>query len=198
MIEVSTEPLLRRVRLQQFVHQILEVLSHHRAVVDDVLSLHEVERVVERSRGKLHTHLVGEFIERHKVGRILVLHSHAEAHILQAHLTELLQGSITTVEAIVQSTNLIVGLLQTLDGDTDANLRKLRSQVDDTVGEEAVGRDHDAVTLLIKLTHDVLQVRADERLATCDVGEIHLGQLLDGFYRNLLLRLGRSFVAVTH
>ena len=43
MVEVSTEPLLRRVRLQQLVHQVLEVLSHHRTIMDNILSLNEVE-----------------------------------------------------------------------------------------------------------------------------------------------------------
>ena len=198
MVEVSTEPLLRRVRLQQFVHQILEVLSHHRTVVDDVLSLNEIERVMERCGSKLHTHLVAQFIERHEVWSVLVLNGHTEAHILQSHLAELLQGSIATVETIVQTTDFIVGLLQTLDRDTDTNLWKLLRQVDDTVGEEAVGRDYDTVALLIKLTYDILQVRTDERLTTCDVGKVHLRKFLDSLNRDFLLRLRRSLVTIAH
>ena len=42
--------------------------------------------------------------------------------MLLSHLTELLQGSIATVETIVQTTDFIVGLLQALNRDTDTNL----------------------------------------------------------------------------
>ena len=198
MVEVSTEPLLWRVRLQQFVHQVLEVLSHHRTVVDDVLSLNEVERVMERCGSELHTHLVAQLIERHEVRSVLVLNGHTEAHILQSHLAELLQGSIATVETIVQTTDFIVGLLQALDRDTDTYLRELLRQVDDTVGEETVGRDYDTVALLIKLTYDVLQVRTNERLTTRDVGKIHLRKFPDSLYRDFLLWLRRSLVTITH
>ena len=198
MVEVSTEPLLRRVRLQQLVHQVLEVLSHHRTVVDDVLSLNEVERVMERCGSKLHTHLVAQLIERHEVWSVFVLNGHTEAHILQSHLAEFLQGCIATIETIVQATDFIIGLLQTLDRDTDTNLRELLRQVDDTVGEEAVGRDYDTVALLIKLTYDILQIRTDERLTTRDVGKIHLRKFLDSLYRDFLLWFRRSLVTITH
>ena len=129
---------------------------------------------MERCGRELHTHLVAQLIERHEVWSVFVLNGHTEAHILQSHLAEFLQGCIATIETIVQTTDFIVGLLQTLDRDTDTNLRELLRQVDDTVGEEAVGRDYDTVALLIKLTYDVLQVRTDERLTTRDVGKVHL------------------------
>ena len=153
---------------------------------------------MERCGSKLHTHLVAQLIERHEVRSVFVLNGHTEAHILQSHLTELLQGSITTVETIVQATDFIVGLLQALDRDTDTNLRELLRQVDDTVGEEAVGRDYDTVALLIKLTYDILQVRTDERLTTRDVGKVHLRKFLDSLNRDFLLRLRRSLITITH
>ena len=68
----------------------------------------------------------------------------------------------------------VVLAAQALDGDTDADVRELPAQVEDTVGEEAVGRDYDTVTLLIKLTYDVLQIRTDKRLTTCNVCKVHL------------------------
>ena len=46
VVKVCTEPLLRAVATEQFVDQIFKVLCDHRTVVDDVLSLNEVEAVV--------------------------------------------------------------------------------------------------------------------------------------------------------
>ena len=62
MVEISTEPLLGRIRLQQFIDQVLKILRYHRTVMDDVLGLHEIERVVQGSRGKLHPHFIGKLI----------------------------------------------------------------------------------------------------------------------------------------
>ena len=65
VVEVGAEPLLGPVGHEQLVDQVLEVLGHHGAVVDDVLGLDEVEAVVQRRRGELHTQLVGDLVERH-------------------------------------------------------------------------------------------------------------------------------------
>ena len=46
MVEVSTEPLLRAIAAEQFVDQILEILSNHRAVVNDVLCLNKIETIM--------------------------------------------------------------------------------------------------------------------------------------------------------
>ena len=39
VVKVSTEPLLRAIAAEQFIDQILEILSNHRTVVDDVLTV---------------------------------------------------------------------------------------------------------------------------------------------------------------
>lgn len=139
VVEVGAEPLLGAVGLEQLVDQVLEVLGHHGAVVDDVLGLDEVEAVVQRRRGELHAQLVRDLVERHQVGRIEVLHRHAEAHVGVFELDELLERGVAAVVAVLQAADLVVGLLQALDGDTDADVGELLAQVDDAVGEEAVG-----------------------------------------------------------
>lgn len=198
VVEVGAEPLLGAVGPEQLVDQVLEVLRHHGAVVDDVLCLDEVEAVVQRRRGELHAQLVRDLVERHQVGRVEVLHRHAEAHVGVLELDELLERGVSSVVAVIQAADLVVGLLQALDGDADADVGELLAQVDDAVGEEAVGGDHDAVGLLVELAHDVLEVLADEGLAAGDVGEVHLGELLNGLDGELLLRAAGSLVAVAH
>lgn len=198
VVEVGAEPLLGAIGLEQLVDQVLEVLGHHGTVVDDVLGLDEVEAVVQRRRGELHAQLVGNLVEGHQVGRVEVLHRHAEPDIGVLELDELLERGVAAVVSVVQAADLVVGLLQALDGDADADVRELLAQVDDAVGEEAVGGDHDAVGLLVELAHDVLEVLADEGLAAGDVGEVHLGELLDGLDGQLLLRAAGSLVAVAH
>lgn len=198
VVEVGAEPLLGAVGPEQLVDQVLEVLRHHGAVVDDVLCLDEVEAVVQRRRGELHAQLVRDLVERHQVGRVEVLHRHAEAHVGVLELDELLERGVSSVVAVIQAADLVVGLLQALDGDADADVGELLAQVDDAVGEEAVGGDHDAVGLLVELAHDVLEVLADEGLAAGDVGEVHLGELLNGLNGELLLRAAGSLVAVAH
>lgn len=198
VVEVGAEPLLGAVGPEQLVDQVLEVLGHHGAVVDDVLGLDEVEAVVQRSRGELHAQLIGDLVEGHQVGRVEVLHRHAEAHVGVLELDELLKGGVASVVSVIQAADLVVGLLQALDGDADADVGELLTQVDDAVGEEAVGGDYDAVGLLVELAHDVLEVLADEGLAAGDVGEVHLGELLDGLDGELLLRAAGSLVAVAH
>lgn len=198
VVEVGAEPLLGAVGPEQLVDQVLEVLCHHGSVVDDVLGLDEVEAVVQRRRGELHAQLVGDLVEGHQVGRVEVLHRHAEAHVGVLELDELLERGIAAVVAVLQAADLVVGLLQALDGDADADVGELLAQVDDAVGEEAVGGDDDAVGLLVELAHDVLEVLSDEGLAAGDVGEVHFGELLDGLDGELLLRAAGRLVAVAH
>ena len=166
--------------------------------MDDVLCFNKVEAVMQRSRSKLHAHLIGDLVQRNQVRSILILNGHAKTDILHTHLTQLLQRAITTLVAVLQTTDLIVGLLQTLDGDTNADLRKLFAQVNDTIGKETVCGNNDTVGLLVQFPHDILQVGADERLTTSDICEVHLRQLLDGFDADFLFRFGRRFIAVAH
>lgn len=58
MVEVGAKPLLGRAAPEKLVHEVLEVLGHHRTVMDDVVGLHEVEAVVKTRRGELHSQLV--------------------------------------------------------------------------------------------------------------------------------------------
>lgn len=198
VVEVGAEPLLGAVGPEKLVDQVLEVLGHHGAIVDDVLCLDEVEAVVQRRRGELHTQLVGDLVEGHQVGRVEVLDRHAEANVGVLELDELLERGVAAVVSVIQAADLVVGLLEALDGDADADVGELLAQVDDAVGEEAVGGDHDAVGLLVELANDVLEVLADEGLTAGDVGEVHLGELLDGLDRELFLRAARRLVAVAH
>lgn len=198
VVKVGTEPLLRAVAAEQFVDQILKVLSHHRAVMDDVLCLNKVKAVMQRSGCELHTHLVRNLVQRNQVRSVFVLDGHAEADILHAHLTQLFQRTVAALIAVLQTTNLVIGLLQTLDRDTDADLRELFAQINDTVSEETVGRNNDTIRLLVQLANDILQVSTDKRLTAGDVGKVHLRKLLDGFNADFFFRLGRCFITVAH
>ena len=151
---------------------------------------------MQRSRSKLHTHLVRDLVQRNQVRSVLVLNSHTETNILHAHLTQLLQRAITTLVTVLQTTDLIVRLLQTFDGNTNTDLRELLTQVNDTICEETVGRNNDTVRLLVQLTHDILQVSTDERLSASNVSKVHLWQLFDGFDTDFFFRLGRCFITV--
>ena len=166
--------------------------------MNDVLRFNKIEAIVQRSSCKLHAHLIGNLVQRNQVRSVFVLNGHAKANVLHAHLTQLLQCAVTTLVAVLQATNLVVGLLQTLDRDTNTDLRELLAQINDTVGEETIRRNNDTVRLLVQFTHDILQVGADERLATSNVREVHLRQFLDGFDADFFLRLGRCFITVAH
>lgn len=198
VVEVGAEPLLGLVRPQELVDQRLEVARDHGAVVYDVLGLHEVEAVVQRRRGELHAQLVGEPVEGDQVGGVAVLHRHAEAHVGVAGLDELLQGLVAALEPVRQAADLVVGGLQALDGHADADPGELLAQLHDAVGEVAVGRDDDAVRLLVELPHNVPQVGPHERLAARDVGEVHPGELGYRLQRQLLLRAARRLIAAAH
>ena len=125
VVEVGAEPLLGLAALEELVDERLKVLGDHGAVVDDVLGLDEVEAVVERGRGELHAHLVGDPVERHQIGRVEVLHRHTEAYVRMIELDELLKRRITALVAIQDPTNGVVGLLEALDGNADTDLREL-------------------------------------------------------------------------
>jgi len=174
VVKVGAEPLFRTVAAEQFVDQILEVLCDHRTIMDDVLCFNEVEAVVQRSRCKLHAHLIGNLVQRNQVRSILVLNGHTKTDIFHAHFTQLLQCAVTTLVAVLQTTDLVIGLFQTLDRDTNTDLRELLAQVNDTIREEPICRNNDTVGLLVQFTHDILQVGTDKRLATGDIGKVHL------------------------
>lgn len=125
VVEVGAEPLLGAVGPEQLVDQVLEVLRHHGAVVDDVLGLDEVEAVVKRRRGELHAQLVGDLVEGYQVGRVEVLHRHAEADVGVLELDKFLERGVAAVVAVIQTADLVVGLLQALDGDADADVGEL-------------------------------------------------------------------------
>lgn len=181
MVEVGAEPLLRTVGIEKFVDEIFKILRDHRAVVDDILRLHKVEAVVQRRRCKFHVHLIGKKIQRHEVGRVLVLNGHAEADVLHAHFNKFLKRCIAAVETVLQTADLIIGLLQALDGNSYADIGELLAEVDDAVCKETVGGDDDAVALFIEFAHNILQILTDEGLAARDVGEIHFGELFNRF-----------------
>ena len=114
------------------------------------------------------------------------------------HLHEFLERGVAALEAVGQAANLVVGLLQALDGDADADLGELLREVEDPVGEVAVRRDDDAVALLIELPDDVLEVGPDEGLPSRDVGEVHRRELLDRLEGELLLGAARGLEAAAH
>ena len=103
-----------------------------------------------------------------------------------------------TLVAVLQTTDLIVSLFQTLDRDTDTDLRELLTQINDTISEKSVRGNNDTIRLLIQLTHDIFQVGTDERFTAGDICEIHLRQFLNGLDADFLFRLGRCFITVTH
>ena len=126
-------------------------------------------------------HLIGEKVQRHQVWCILVLYGHAEADVLHAHFNKFLKRCIAAVETVLQTADLIIGLLQSLDGNSYADIGELLAEVDDAVCKETVGGDDDAVALFIEFAHNILQILTDEGLAARDVGEIHFGELFNRF-----------------
>ena len=179
MVEVCPEPLLGALRLEELIHKVLEVIGDHGAIVDDVVRLDKIETVVEGRSRKLHSQLVGQLVERDEILSILVLNSHTETNVRMLHLNELLERLVSALEPIWKPADLVIGLLKTLDGDANSHLGELFTEVEDSIGEVAVGRDDDAVALLVKLSHNVLKVGADERLTPRDVSEVHARELLD-------------------
>ena len=149
--------------------------------MNDILCLDKVETVVQGRRGELHIHLVGEQVQRHEVGRVLVLNGHTEADVLHSHFNELLEGCIAAIEAVLQTADFVVGLLQPLDGNSYADIGELLAEVDYAVCKETVGGDDNAVALFIEFAHNVLQVLTDEGLAARNVGEVHFGELFNRF-----------------
>ena len=115
-----------------------------------------------------------------------------------SHLHELLERGVAALEAVGKAADLVVGLLQALDGDADADLGKLLREVEDPVGEVSVRRDDDAVALLVELPDDVFEVRPDEGLPSRDVGEVHRRKLLDRLEGELLLGTARGLEAAAH
>ena len=198
VVEVGAEPFLRAVAPEHPVDQILKIFRYHRAVVDDVLCLNKVEAVMQARGRELHTHLVREVVERHEVGGVLVLHRHAEADVLHAHGAERFQGLIPALEPVFQPADLVVGLLQTLDRDTNTDLGEFLAQINDTVGEEPIRGNNDAVALFLQLPHDVLEVGADKRLAARNVREVHGREFADCLEREFLLGLRGGFIPVAH
>ena len=198
MVEIGAEPLLRAVTAEELVDEVLEVLRHHRAVVNDVLRLDEVEAVVQARGRELHTHLIREVVERHEVGRVLVLYRHAETDVLHAHGTERFQRLVPALETVFKPADLVIGLFEPLDGDADPDLGKLLRQIHDSVREKAVRRDDDAVALFIQFPHNVFQVGADKRLAARDVREVHGREFPDCLEREFLLGLRGGFIPVAH
>lgn len=198
MIEVGAEPFLGLIALEELIDKCLKVLSDHGAIMDDVLGLYKVEAVMKRCRGELHAHLISNLIKRHKIRSVKVLHRHSEAHVGMLKLDELLECRVAALVAIRDAPDSVIGLLKPLDGDADTDLGKFLTQVNDSVGKETVGGNHDAVGLLVKFTHDIFEISANERLATSDVGEIHLRKLLDGLEGNLLVGTTGSLVSVAH
>ena len=120
--------------------------------MDDVLGLNEVEAVVQRGSCKLHAHLIRDLVQRNQIRSILVLNGHTESNVLHTHLTQFLQRAVTALVAVLQTTDLVIGLLQTFDRDTDTDLRELLAQINDTVGEETVRGNNDTVGLLVQFT----------------------------------------------
>ena len=197
-VEVRAEPLLGLVGLEELVYQVLEVLGHHGTVLDDVLRLDKVEAVVQAGGGELHAELVGKLVQLHQVRSVAILHRHAKAHVRVFHFHKLLERLVAAVEAILETTDLIVGLLQALDGDANSHLGEFLGKSDDAIRKEAIGGNDDTVGLLVQLAHDICKVGPDKGLTTGDVGEVHTWELLDHVEGELLLRTAGSLVAVAH
>ena len=148
--------------------------------------------------GKFHAQFIGQAVQGQEVAGIAVLRGHAEADVLQSLFSEFFQGGQSPVEAVLQTPDLIVGLLKTLNGNADADVRKLPAEVNDPICEKSVGGDYDAVAFFSNFSYNFFQILPQERLAAGDVGKIHPGQLADGIHRDFILRLRRCPVAAAH
>ena len=77
---------------------------------------------VYKRQGELHTHLVRNLVKRNQIRSVLILNGNTESNVLHTHLTQLFQCTIATLITILQTANLIIGLLQTLNGNTNADM----------------------------------------------------------------------------
>ena len=166
--------------------------------MNNIFRFHKVKGVMQGSRGKFHIHFIGEIIECHQIFGIGVLHRHTKAHILHSHFHQLFQRRISTVKPVLKPPDLIICLLQALNGNTDSNVWKFSAQIHNPVGKKAVGRYDNPVALLGKLPHNILQICPYKRLPTGDIGKVHGRKLFNHIERDFLLRKRRLFVAVTH
>ena len=198
VVEVGAEPLLRTVTAEELVDEVLKILCHHRAVVNDVLRLDEVEAVVQARGRELHTHLIREVVERHEVGCVLVLHRHAETDVLHAHGAERFQRLVPALETVFKPADLVIDFFKPLDGNADPDVREFLRQIHDSVREKAVRRNDDPIALFIQFPHNVFQVGADKRLAARNVREVHGREFADCLEREFLLGLRGGFIPVAH
>lgn len=113
-------------------------------------------------------------------------------------LDELLERRVAALVTIRDAPDRVVGLLKSLNRDADTDLGEFLTQVNDTIGKEAVSRDHDAVGLLVELTYNFLEIGTDERLTTRDIGEVHLRELFNGLEGDFLVGTAGSLVTVAH
>lgn len=99
---------------------------------------YKIKTIVQAGRGKLHPHPVGQLVERHQIRRVFILYGHSKPYILHPHSDQLLKRRIAFVKSIRQSPDLIVGILQPLNGDADTYVRKFPAQIKDSVRKKSV------------------------------------------------------------
>ena len=96
------------------------------------------------------------------------------------------------------ATQLIVLLTQSLNGNTDTNIRKLLCQCDNPILKPARSGDYNSRGMLVTLLNYLGQVFADERLSARKVDELQLRQRLQVFRLYLLLPVCRVLPDVAH
>lgn len=102
------------------------------------------------------------------------------------------------VESSCMATQFVVFLTQSLNGNTDTNIRKLLCQCYNPIFKPARGGDYNSWGMLVALLNYLGQVFADEWLSARKVDELQLRQRLEVFRLYLLLPVCRVLPDVAH
>ena len=158
----------------------------------------EIVRIVESGGGKLHAQRTAKLIERKHVGRVVVAHRAAKTYILKAHLFEGEQSAQALIESAGMAAKLVILAAETLDGDTDTDIRKTLGQSYHSVFIPSAGRYDYALGVAIALLNYLGEIFADKWLSTCEIDKLQVGQSAQVGSLDLLTFIGWILPDVAH
>ena len=153
---------------------------------------------MERSCGKLKPEALGKVVESQHVAGVVVADRASESDVFQPHLLERQQCAKPLVESSLAAAQMVVGLAETFDRDSDADFREPAGELDDAVFEPSRCRDDNARSVAVTFLDNFGQIGAHKRLATCQVDELEgrKRRQIRGF--DLFFLASRVFPDVTH
>ena len=125
---------------------------------------------------ELEPHRVSQLGELEKVVRVAIGDRDTEADVFAPDLAQLEECAHPVIEAVLQSTKIVIGRRKSLDADAKTEIRELTGECDHALGEVAVGGDDDAVGLGTNDLDDLWQVFTKEGFSAGDVHELERRQ----------------------